>query len=70
MTQSALGPPRTGCGCAFCALPQRWSRWVYDAPAALDGILYPSRLLPDHENTALFDRCRDRLEEDLGTLAR
>ena len=52
------------------ALPQRWSRWVYDAPAALDGILYPSRLLPDHENTALFDRCRDRLEEeDLGTLA-
>jgi hypothetical protein len=52
------------------ALPQRWSRWVYDAPAALDGILYPSRLLPDHENTALFNRCRDRLEEeDLGTLA-
>ncbi|WP_295456234.1 RES family NAD+ phosphorylase [uncultured Thiodictyon sp.] len=52
------------------ALPQRWSRWVYDAPAALDGIIYPSRLLPDHENTALFDRCRGHLqEEDLGPLA-
>jgi len=52
------------------AIPQRWSRWVYESPAALDGILYPSRLLPDHENAALFDRCRDGLaEEDLGSLA-
>lgn len=51
-------------------IPQRWSRWVYDAPAVLDGIVYPSRLLPVHDNAALFDRCRDALEEEhLGSLA-
>jgi hypothetical protein len=50
--------------------PRRWSRWVYASPAMLCGIRYPSRLLSDHENTALFDRCRGALvEQDLGALA-
>ena len=44
-------------------LPQHWSRWVYDAPKGLDGICYPSRLLPNRENSALFDRCRSGLKE-------
>jgi len=51
-------------------LPRAWSRWVFEAPAAPDGIPYPSRALPGGENTALFHRCRDALaEEDLGPLA-
>jgi hypothetical protein len=52
-------------------LPQQWSCWVHAAPARPDGITYPSRALPDHVNTALFDRCRGSLtEQDLGTLRR
>jgi hypothetical protein len=51
------------------AIPQLWSRWVYEAPQGLDGIRYPSRALPSCENTALFDRCRSGLhEQNLGPL--
>ena len=53
------------------AIPQQWSRWVHGAPERVDGIAYPSRALPDHVNTALFDRCRQHLaEHDLGPLRR
>ena len=49
--------------------PRAWSRWVFEAPEAPDGIRYPSRTLPGQDNTALFERCRDALsEEDLGPL--
>jgi len=51
-------------------LSQGWARWAFEAPAAPDGIRYPSRPLPGRDNTALLDRCRDALkEEDLGPLA-
>ena len=51
-------------------LSQAWARWAFEAPAAPDGIRYPSRPLPGRDNTALFDLCRDALkEEDLGPLA-
>jgi len=43
--------------------PQDWSRWIYEASEAVDGIRYPSRLLPDGENTALFERCCGALAE-------
>ena len=46
-------------------VPQCWSRWVYQAPDELDGLRYPSRLLPDCENTALFDRCCPGVREQL-----
>lgn len=36
-------------------LPRAWSRWVFEAPTAPDGIRYPSHALPGGENTALFD---------------
>ena len=50
--------------------PRAWSRWIFEAPDAPDGIRYPSRTLPGQDNTALFDRCRDALtEENLGPLA-
>ena len=50
-------------------LPQSWSRWVYEAPDDLDGLHYPSRLLPDRENTALFERaCPWVRESVLGSL--
>ena len=49
--------------------PQGWSRWIHEAPATVDGIRCPSRLLPDAENTALFERCRDQLaEQRLGSV--
>ncbi|HSO82409.1 RES family NAD+ phosphorylase, partial [Thiocapsa sp.] len=44
-------------------IPQTWSRWIYEAPEAVDGLRYPSHLLPDGENTALFERCCDALAE-------
>lgn len=51
------------------AVPQAWSRWVCEAPARLDGILYPSRALGGVVNLALFERSRAVLvEEDLGSL--
>lgn len=51
-------------------ISQAWARWAFEAPAAPNGIRYPSRPLPGRDNTALFDLCRDVLkEEDLGPLA-
>lgn len=51
------------------AMPQHWSRWIFEAPSAPDGILYPSRALPGASNVALFNRCRAMLrEQPLGPL--
>ncbi|WP_200241865.1 RES family NAD+ phosphorylase [Lamprobacter modestohalophilus] len=51
------------------ALPQTWSRWIFEAPQAPDGILYPSRALPGATNLAVFSRCAEALcEENLGSL--
>jgi RES domain-containing protein len=51
------------------AMPQAWSRWVFEAPDAPDGILYPSRALPGATNLALFSRCAEALvEQSLGSL--
>jgi hypothetical protein len=47
------------------AMPQQWSRWIFDAPNAPDGILYPSRALPGATNVALFSRRREVLRERL-----
>ncbi|MEA3643551.1 MAG: RES family NAD+ phosphorylase, partial [Lamprobacter sp.] len=71
----------TGCGLAALnldaqllavvdyALPQAWSRWIFEAPQAPDGILYPSRALPGATNLALFSRCAEALvEQSLGSL--
>jgi len=43
--------------------PQSWSRWIFEAPVALDGIQYPSRALPGATNVALFSRSADALVE-------
>jgi len=47
------------------AVSQRWSRWVYEAPGELDGLRYPSRLLPDSSNTALFERSHAAIQEQV-----